>query len=427
MLSMAGQGLLAVVEKIGEARDRLRNWTSPQQPRPPRPSAVEEATTGDRWDVVRREDPDFSAVLFEDFTQGLYAAVQRARTDPEARAALAPYVKPRFWQQLAERDTPGPVEAVIVGAMHVERVIALEDLHRAIVQIESNLTYGAAEGPQAEYLAESWVLERARTARTRPWKGARTFGCPACGAPAVSTAAERCSSCGQVMEARTFDWCVSGYSLIRRKTVAPALTQNAPELGTDAPTVQQAGLTEALRGLTSDDPTFSVEALEARVGVIFTSLHAGWAAQDLRPVRPFVTDALLKNLQAGVEEYRAQGLVNAVEGARITRQELARIVRDAQFDSVTVRVFATGYEVTTRQTEIVAGSRSDERPYSEYWTLIRGIGVRGAPRTEPACPACAAPLSINMAGNCDHCGAHVTSGEFDWVLSRIEQDDSYAG
>jgi hypothetical protein len=94
---------------------------------------------------------------------------------------------------------------------------------------------------------------------------------------------------------------------------------------------------------------------------------------------------------------------------------------------VTVRVFATGYEVTTRQTEIVAGSRSEERPYSEYWTLIRGTGVRGAPRTQPACPACAAPLSINMAGHCDHCGAHVTSGEFDWVLSRIEQDDAYSG
>jgi hypothetical protein len=32
-----------------------------------------------------------------------------------------------------------------------------------------------------------------------------------------------------------------------------------------------------------------------------------------------------------------------------------------------------------------------------------------------------------MAGTCDHCGAHVTGGEFDWVLSKIEQDDSYRG
>ena len=32
-----------------------------------------------------------------------------------------------------------------------------------------------------------------------------------------------------------------------------------------------------------------------------------------------------------------------------------------------------------------------------------------------------------MAGHCEHCGADVTSGEFDWVLSKIEQDDAYTG
>jgi len=32
-----------------------------------------------------------------------------------------------------------------------------------------------------------------------------------------------------------------------------------------------------------------------------------------------------------------------------------------------------------------------------------------------------------MAGACTYCGAHVTSGEFDWILSKIEQDDSYRG
>ncbi len=30
-----------------------------------------------------------------------------------------------------------------------------------------------------------------------------------------------------------------------------------------------------------------------------------------------------------------------------------------------------------------------------------------------------------MAGICDYCGAKITSGDFDWVLSRIEQDEAY--
>ena len=44
------------------------------------------------------------------------------------------------------------------------------------------------------------------------------------------------------------------------------------------------------------------------------------------------------------------------------------------------------------------------------------------------CPSCGAPTDkVNMAGTCEYCGAHLTRGEFDWVLSKIEQDESYRG
>ena len=45
----------------------------------------------------------------------------------------------------------------------------------------------------------------------------------------------------------------------------------------------------------------------------------------------------------------------------------------------------------------------------------------------PVCPNCGAGLAINMAGSCSACNAKVTSGDFDWVLSRIEQDEAYTG
>ena len=32
-----------------------------------------------------------------------------------------------------------------------------------------------------------------------------------------------------------------------------------------------------------------------------------------------------------------------------------------------------------------------------------------------------------MAGVCTYCQVKVTTGDFDWVLSRIEQDEVYAG
>jgi hypothetical protein len=83
--------------------------------------------------------------------------------------------------------------------------------------------------------------------------------------------------------------------------------------------------------------------------------------------------------------------------------------------------------VRTATGERVSGNPNRERAYSEYWTLLRGAAVRGAPRTDKSCPNCGATLEVNMAGECAHCGSKVASGDFDWVLSRIEQDDSYSG
>jgi hypothetical protein len=44
------------------------------------------------------------------------------------------------------------------------------------------------------------------------------------------------------------------------------------------------------------------------------------------------------------------------------------------------------------------------------------------------CPSCGAPLdNVNAAGICGYCDGKITSGRFDWVLSRIEQAEAYQG
>lgn len=115
------------------------------------------------------------------------------------------------------------------------------------------------------------------------------------------------------------------------------------------------------------------------------------------------------------------------DNAMIAEQERAHIVHDKYFDAMTVRVFAECRDYTLDQAGgIVGGNREKFRQYSEYWTFIRSTDKRGAAKSDPACPNCGAPLShVNMAGDCTHCQTHVTTGEFDWVLSRIEQDEVY--
>lgn len=122
-------------------------------------------------------------------------------------------------------------------------------------------------------------------------------------------------------------------------------------------------------------------------------------------------------------------VVRAVQEVEsVTSAELVDARTDAWLDAVVVRVCASGIDVTQSEDgRVVSGDPRRERAYSEYWTFIRSARRQGAPRDDAACPSCGAPLQVEMAGNCRACRAHVTGGEFDWVLSKIEQDEVYAG
>jgi hypothetical protein len=114
---------------------------------------------------------------------------------------------------------------------------------------------------------------------------------------------------------------------------------------------------------------------------------------------------------------------------RITHAVFAKVTRDRWYDAVTLRIWGTGrdYVIRVDGGDHVRGSPSKDRKFSEYWTFIRSAGRRGPARAEPVCGNCGAPAKVGMGGECEFCNAHVTAGEFDWVLSKIEQDDSYRG
>jgi predicted lipid-binding transport protein (Tim44 family) len=179
--------------------------------------------------------------------------------------------------------------------------------------------------------------------------------------------------------------------------------------------------------LQQDDPDVNEQVLLARVAMIYDALTAAWRANELAPIRGFVSDGLFDYLKYWTDAYKRQGLRNELVDMRITRSELAKVLRDRWYDAVTFRIWATGKDYVVRGGEIMRGSKRRERAYSEYWTLMRSTARKGPTKTDGSCGNCGAPLQVSMAGACNYCGAHVTAGEFDWVLSKIEQDDSYRG
>lgn len=376
----------------------------------------------------REIDPAFSQVLFEDFVFRLVSTAHRARHSEATLATVAPYVSPDARTALAEREPVGErVESVVVGALRTVRIDLAAERTRIAVELELNVT----TAQHTYYSVETWVFGRVAGRESKPPGATRGFPCPNCGAPwqASQTGTQQCASCGEIVDNGRFDWLVEQIRLRSIDERPPTLTEEVPERGTDLPTYHQPGAEDALHELEAEDPALTEAALMARLGMIYDQLNRAWSAGDLRPVRGLVSDGLYDYLGYWVEAYKRQGLRNKLENMRITRREIAKLTRDRYYDAITIRIWGTGKDTVVRAEsgDHVRGSRLRERAYSEYWTLIRSATRKGAPTTEPACSNCGAPLQINMAGECEHCNAYLAAGEFDWVLSKVEQDDSYRG
>ena len=415
-------GIVAVVAWSAYRQHQNKDWDSGP------PVNLERAADAT---ALRDVDPDFSQVVFEDFVFRLFSTAHRARATAQQLATIAPYVAPAARQHLAERQPVGqPVVQVVVGALRMFRVdMPAEPGGRVRIAVE--LEANVATAQHTYYSVETWLFARDASRRSKPPSTARTFPCPNCGAPwqATSSGTQVCASCGEAVDNGRFDWLVEEISLSSIDERPPTLTQDVPERGTDLPTYRQPGVEARWSEVAAGDTALTFDGVHARLAMIYGTLNKAWSENRLAPIRGLVSDGLFDYLQYWVEAYQRQGLHNALVDMRITSMVLAKVSRDKYYDALTIRLWGTGKDFVVRSAtgEVVRGSKHFERPYSEYWTLIRAAHRKGPPRPDDACGNCGAPLHVGMSGACEHCGAHVTAGEFDWVLSKIEQDDTYRG
>jgi uncharacterized Zn finger protein (UPF0148 family) len=380
-------------------------------------------------------DPGFSFVLFEDFLYALYARAQEARGSGTLDS-LAPWLSgPARAALAAASEGLTRIEAVVVGAM---RLLSVSDVSagpaqvRVGVEFEANYSEvrgsGAGASSRSFYVLERWFLVRSRRATSRTPETVRAFSCPSCGAPLDQMRGNVCGYCSKAVDTGEFDWLVERIAVLSREERGPQLTGTTEEEGTSLPTVVDPDAESRLGLLRERDPSFGWDGFLSRVRLAFDEFQAAWSDRDLARMRPWLSDRLFAAQTYWVEAYRRALLQNRLDGARILAIELARVTSDAYYDAITVRLAAEGLDYTvTEDGRVVGGSRGRPRRFTEYWTLIRGVTVRGRARTDKRCPSCGAPLRINMAGQCEYCASRVTSGSFDWVLSRIEQDEVYSG
>jgi hypothetical protein len=350
---------------------------------------------------------------------------------------FSPYLSEAARKALLQRNPSGlkEVKGIIVGAMKMEDVRGLEKpLVNISLVFETNYTElasanGGAPAEMTYYVRERWLLERKRDVLSPPPAQATALHCPKCGAPLQKDTVGACAFCGTKVESGEFQWYVRGIGLLGREAKGPLLTSNVPEVGTDLPSVVQPGFRDIRIEFEKNNPGFSWGEFQARARLIFDELQAAWSALNWERARPHETDNLFQMHQYWIDAYQRQHLRNVLDQCRVTALQPVKLQEDAFYNAITLRIGAQGYDFTVDPSgNVVSGSKTNLRYWSEYWTFIRNRQAKAGPaRADLNCPNCGAPLKVNNAGVCEFCGGKITSGEFDWVLSKIEQDESYAG
>ncbi|HYJ87453.1 MAG TPA: TIM44-like domain-containing protein [Pyrinomonadaceae bacterium] len=389
------------------------------------------------FEQLRRFDPNFSEIVFTDFAYTLYAKAHHAKGNgPKELDQLSPYLSDPARKALLQINPPGlkEVKGIIIGAMQVVSVRGLDTpLVNVTLEFDANYTEVAKANGQAKemtyYVRERWDLERKRDLLSPPPAQATALHCPRCGAALQKDTTGACAFCGARIISGEFQWYVRQVTLLHREAKGPLLTSDVPEVGTDFPSVVQPGFEDIRAAFEKNNPAFSWGKFQARARLIFDELQAAWATLAWERARPHETDNLFQMHQYWIDAYKRQQLRNVVDQCTITAMQPVKIKDDAFYNSITLRIGAQGYDYTVDAGgRVVSGSKNNLRRWSEYWTFIRNRQARAlAARVDLNCPNCGAPLKVNNAGVCQFCGGKITSGEFDWVLSKIEQDESYAG
>ena len=390
------------------------------------------------FNQLRRFDPNFSEIIFTDFCYALYGRAHEARGKGKAALDnLSPYLSDAGRASLLQLNAPNlkAVQGIIVGAMSVEDVRGLATPKVEIaIEFEANYTEftpreNDPRGEMSYYVRERWNLERKRDVLSPTPEQATALHCPKCGAPLQKDTNGACAFCGTKVESGEFQWYVHTITTLSREARGPLLTSDVQEVGTNYPTVTQPNFPAVRAAFEQNDPTFKWADFQARARMIFNELQEAWSSLNWERARPHETDNIFQMHQYWIEAYQRQHLRNALDQYQITAMQPVKIKQDAFYQAITLRIFAQGYDYTVNESgQVLAGSKTNLRKWSEYWTFIRNTKAKPvAARADLNCPNCGAPLKVNATGICEFCGGKITSGEFDWVLSKIEQDESYSG
>jgi|CXWL01.1.fsa_nt_gi hypothetical protein len=187
--------------------------------------------------------------------------------------------------------------------------------------------------------------------------------------------------------------------------------------------------------LKSKDPAFALLPFLDRAREIFLRAQDAWFRRDLSSVRPFLSDANFQRLTVQQLLMAQQGIRDAICDVEVLDLRLIGCSATAHFDTANVLVKARLRDAdapanATDAEAITLAKQCPPETFLEVWSFVRKPGAVTKPGQDVLsgkCPQCGAPYLGGASNKCDHCGAVVNSGLYDWTLAEVTQGQEHRG
>ncbi|MHB8663666.1 MAG: TIM44-like domain-containing protein [Acidimicrobiales bacterium] len=181
-----------------------------------------------------------------------------------------------------------------------------------------------------------------------------------------------------------------------------------------------------LAAIQAHDPEFNLEDFKSSVERSFFVVEEAWTERKPDMSRRVMADGLWQQHKAQIDGYVTNGTRNVLDGLAVGKVDVLRATSDDKFDMITVRILAAcaDYDIEVDGGKVVRGNKHDMQNWQEDWLFQRSSKATtktGGGTMQQKCPNCGAPLDVDLAGVCKYCRAPVMSGDYDWVLARIDQ------
>jgi len=381
-------------------------------------------------DAIRSVDPHFSGALFRDHVLLVYTRAVALVVDRSAEAMLDTLLNRRSADTLRGSLLGWRALGLVTIGHHTVSVRRAHGTLCVDVTFFSNITATPPDGSADVLLEreERWTFARPPGALSPEPARLRTLGCHGCGSTADPGLDGRCPACGAPRTEGAPQWRVVELEVVYSdRAPSPELPMGGgKEPGLERSTVFHSKLRKRRADFLARHPDLDLNAELQRMSDMFVQLQQAWTKDAWEEARPLMSDALFTANQGWLDQLKRAGLRNRTVGVKVSKVELCDVAVDVWVEVLTVRIFASCLDWTERVDGggVVGGSARQRREFSEYWTFMRSVGARRKTADLQACPSCGAPLDkMSMAGVCGYCESKVTAGDYDWVATRIAQDD----